>query len=109
MLTLRYVAVTGHVWLTAIMTLVAGLPHWQCLCPNGNTKSACLEITSSAQACCCNGGCCGKQCGSAGQASFANQTETHSCCRQSTVAASQKPDAQPKMQPARRSRPLAAH
>jgi hypothetical protein len=107
MLSIRYIAVTGHVWLTAIMTLVAGLPHWQCLCPNGTTKSARLELT--AQACCGNGDCCGKRCCSAGRATVAKQNETRNCCKQLTAAASQKSDGQPTMQTAGCSRSLAAN
>jgi hypothetical protein len=48
----------GQVWLTAVMTVVAGMPHVACLCPNGNLKPFCLASTCGAAGCCCGGACC---------------------------------------------------
>lgn len=44
------------VWLTTLMTLVAGLPHFDCRCPSGQVKPFCPGQTSTA--CCCGGSCC---------------------------------------------------
>jgi len=48
----------GAVWLTALMTLITGLPHFDCLCPNGHHKPFCLGLCSQSTGCCCAGGCC---------------------------------------------------
>jgi hypothetical protein len=44
----------GLTYLTAIMTLFAGLPHFECRCPNGHTKLFCLGSASpdKASSCC---------------------------------------------------------
>lgn len=49
---------TTLVWLTAIMTLIAGLPHVDCHCPNGRVKPFCLGFVSGCSSCCCRGSCC---------------------------------------------------
>ncbi len=49
----------GFGWLTAIMTLVAGLPHFQCQCPNGSIKPFCFGIFCSSSGCCCGDVCSG--------------------------------------------------
>jgi hypothetical protein len=46
------------IWLTAASTLLAGVPHFECLCPNGQRKSACLGIVAKGTSCCCGGACC---------------------------------------------------
>jgi hypothetical protein len=46
---------TGSVWLTAAMTLLAGFPHLDCRCPDGRVKPFCLDLTSQAGRCCCGG------------------------------------------------------
>src|SRR5262245_24390603 len=38
--------------LTAVMTVVAGLPHYVCRCPNGDIKSYCLGVGCGGQTCC---------------------------------------------------------
>ncbi len=55
---LQKTGLVGPVWLTAIMTLVAGLPHFDCRCPDGNLKPRCLGFTSKSSGCCCGGKCC---------------------------------------------------
>jgi hypothetical protein len=44
----------GLTYLTAIMTLVAGFPHFECLCPSGQIKLFCFGSPSpaSSNACC---------------------------------------------------------
>ncbi len=49
---------TGATWLTAIMMLIAGTPHFDCRCPNGNIKHICLSLFSGKSGCCCEGSCC---------------------------------------------------
>ena len=49
---------TGAVWLTAIMTLVAGTPHLVCVCPNGNAKPFYFALLSGKNSGCCDGSCC---------------------------------------------------
>jgi hypothetical protein len=49
----------GFGWLTAIMTLVTGLPHFQCQCPNGAVKPFCFGIFCSSSGCCCGDVCSG--------------------------------------------------
>lgn len=39
----RKTVLAGQVWLMAIMTLVAGLPRLQCVCPDGHIKPFCLR------------------------------------------------------------------
>jgi hypothetical protein len=49
----------GFVWLTAITTLVAGLPYFQCQCPNGSIKPSCIGAFCSSSGCCCGDVCSG--------------------------------------------------
>jgi hypothetical protein len=49
----------GFAWLTAITTLVAGLPHFQCQCPNGSIKPFCFGVYCSSSGCCCGDVCSG--------------------------------------------------
>jgi hypothetical protein len=49
----------GFSWLTAVMTLVTGLPHFQCQCPNGSIKPICFGVFCSSTGCCCNNVCPG--------------------------------------------------
>lgn len=53
------------VWLTAISTLLASFPRFECECPNGQKKVICLGFLTSS-GCCCGGNsgcgtgpCCG--------------------------------------------------
>jgi hypothetical protein len=46
---------TIAVWLTAVMTMAAGLPQMACACPG---RPATPPETSTVQACQCGGGCC---------------------------------------------------
>jgi hypothetical protein len=62
----RGILLSSLVWLTAVMTLIAGSPHIVCRCPNGNIKLFCLgpsvrttRTDSKKAMCCCNGKCCG--------------------------------------------------
>lgn len=46
---------TACAWLTAVLTLFAGIPPFACRCPNGTIK---LYCTGSTTGCCCSGSCC---------------------------------------------------
>lgn len=48
----------GFVCLTAVTTLIAGLPHYDCICPNGDHKPFCLSRPVQRNGCCCGGACC---------------------------------------------------
>ena len=54
----------GFGWLTAIMTLVASLPHFECQCPNGSIKPFCFGVFCSSSGCCCGDVCSGAPKGS---------------------------------------------
>jgi hypothetical protein len=46
-------ALVANVWTTAVLTLVAGLPHFECRCPDGTVKPFGLGLLSRAAGCCC--------------------------------------------------------
>src|SRR4051794_16517190 len=86
------------VWLTAVMTLVAGLPHFDCRCPNGQVKRFCLGRASPPSGCCCGGACCssasgGRCCCRSGGAASARQAEKRSCCGRHTRLNDERPSA----------------
>jgi hypothetical protein len=58
-----------------VMTLVAGMPHFACQCPDGHIKPVCLGTAPKTSGCCCGGVCC--------------SSEDRTCCRgaQSRMAA----------------------
>lgn len=58
------IALTGIVWLTAITTLIAGFPHFDCRCAGGKVKLFCLGIVAQDSGCCCGGACCSADQGS---------------------------------------------
>lgn len=57
---IRPVIRAGAVWLTALMTLVTGLPHFVCICPDGHRKPFCLGFCSPTTGCCCASECCAR-------------------------------------------------
>ncbi len=84
---LRQAALIGQVCVTAIMTLIAGLPHFDCVCPSGQHKPLCLGITAPRGGCCCGGACCSsssgqKCCGGASQETPPAAQSQARCCRQ---------------------------
>jgi hypothetical protein len=72
----------GFGWLTAVMTLVASLPHFQCQCPNGSVKPFCFGVFCSSSGCCCGDVCSGgpkdSQCNS--KATPARKGRAPCCC-----------------------------
>jgi hypothetical protein len=48
----------GMACLAAFLTLLSGIPHLDCLCPNGHIKLFCLSSASGSSSCCCRGSCC---------------------------------------------------
>lgn len=61
MKTIKKLLLTYCILLTASMTVVAGMPHFLCVCPDGSIKPFCPGPTvrsSFAPACCCGGACC---------------------------------------------------
>jgi len=69
-------------WLTAIMTLVAGLPHFQCQCPNGAVKPFCFGFFCSSSGCCCGDACASgaKECRPAAKAPPGRKGKAPCCC-----------------------------
>ncbi len=79
-------AVVGQVLLTAIMTVVAGMPHFSCVCPDGSVKANCFTISSGSSCCCGAGKCCGASDGNGCCSRSKNPLSTDegkgSCCGQ---------------------------
>ena len=63
----------------AIMTVTAGLPSFQCRCPDGRVKLFCQGSVSSSSGCCCATGC-------------SSSTEDEPCCCGAKKANSQEPN-----------------
>ncbi|SRR5579885_1284667 len=82
---LRRTSVSLLVWLAAAMTVVAGVPHASCRCPDGRIKPFCSGSTAKKGGCCCDGECC---CGKAGTACCCKKSDSEpqgapaSCCGQ---------------------------
>lgn len=55
---IRRAVQAGTIWLTAVMTLIAGTPHLVCRCPNGRVKPFCFALLSGKNGGCCDGPCC---------------------------------------------------
>lgn len=73
---LRRTATAGLVWLTAVMTLTAGLPHFRCECPNGSVKPFCFGVFCSS-----TGNCCGNACPAArGSVRACADAHRAACC-----------------------------
>lgn len=73
----------AHVWLTALLTLVSGIPHVQCRCPSGRLKPFCLSFPfrsgASASCCCAAGGSSSGSCCLAPDSPPAGET-VPTCC-----------------------------
>ena len=54
----RRTVLVGFVWLTAATTLLASVPHFDCICRDGALKSFCLGFSTARGDCCCAGSCC---------------------------------------------------
>jgi hypothetical protein len=93
---------TIHIWMTAAMTLVAGIPCTDCICPDGTRKTFCSGQSAKDTSCCAaaaeaksQGGkscCAGKKAArcakNAGQTTPANDTKV-------ALAPPQRPDQKP--------------
>jgi hypothetical protein len=73
MATIGKTILTAPVYLTAIMTLIAGMPHFVCRCPI-NLPKAESEPAAHVAVCCC--------CGSCGSTLGGEQQDKLSCCSQ---------------------------
>ena len=68
----------GQVYLTAIMTLIAGMPHFVCRCPGELAKAVDSRPATQATACC--------GCGACGSVSAREKTiGKRSCCSQTSA------------------------
>src|SRR5438874_13612654 len=95
------IAWVGHIWLTALMTLVAGMPHFACRCPDGPVKPFCLGPTSGTSGCCCSGtsglsrqGTC---CRYTQSPRGADQLQARSCCQHQARQSNGSPGKQPEV------------
>lgn len=81
MVRLRRILLVGMIWLTAVTSLIAGFPHFNCVCPNGNRKPFCLGFGCGPNGCCCAGGCCSSgQCGDDAQDHATSAQSAKPCC-----------------------------
>lgn len=71
----------GVAGLTAVMTLITGMPRIDCICPNGDVKHFCMG-SATGSSCCCEGSCCGN---STAPASPSPRPVKKSCCRDSAA------------------------
>jgi hypothetical protein len=79
----RRVIGVAPVWLAAVMTLAAGVPHFRCRCPDGNLKLFCLNASSEGSDCCCHGSCCTASTASESSKCATEAETNHSeCCGQ---------------------------
>lgn len=84
---IRRTAWAALIWLTAASTVLAGFPHFDCRCPNGQVKPFCFGFCSKTAGCCCGGtGCSAKAgcpcCRRAGDAPSSGQSRKAACCHQ---------------------------
>lgn len=56
MIRLRRVLLVATVWLTTFTSFVAGIPHFDCVCPDGTRKPFCLGFQFDGS-CCFQDGC----------------------------------------------------
>jgi hypothetical protein len=78
---LRRTCLFALVWLAAAMTVVAGVPHFTCRCPDGRVKPVCLGATTAKKGgCCCGGACCGKKAKAACCKKSDSDAQTAGCC-----------------------------
>jgi hypothetical protein len=73
----------AHVWLTAFLTLLAGLPHFRCQCPTENAQPISLSTPFPVGKCCAAGSCCPsspERSDRSGEFVTASQTKRPCCC-----------------------------
>jgi hypothetical protein len=54
-------------WVAALLTPVAGVPHFICQCPDSHVKEISLSTAALSPGCCCGRACCGMHGRTAGQ------------------------------------------
>jgi hypothetical protein len=82
---LHKAAFAGTVWLTAIITLIAGVPVSRCFCADGGEKSLLTPVSLPANSCCQCGTCSEED----DQPPLPTPTDdNHACCQHQTHAAS---------------------
>lgn len=76
---LRRLAWAGFLWLTAISTVVAGMPHFVCHCPNGKTHKLLAFSTCKMGGCCCAASV-GREKDMSARPAPQSQPKKRSCC-----------------------------
>jgi hypothetical protein len=75
----------GLHWLTAAMTLLAGVPAFQCRCEGGPAAKSRSTVITKQVTCCCGGQCCastpGSVAGHACEAPAPQKAEAGTCCQ----------------------------
>lgn len=95
---------TAVVWLTAATTLIGGVPHFDCVCPNGNHKPFCFGFGCGGNGCCCAGSCCSCAAnsslvpGSSTHSAKATQSKSPCCCHKAKQPPRVGPNPSPQMQ-----------
>ena len=79
MATFTNLVTTIHVWLTALMMLVAGIPQLRCGCPGGDVKPSPSAPDSQPAGCCC----CGATREACGEAVSSDEKDKCCCCHPS--------------------------
>ena len=87
MATIGKAILSGQIYLTAIMTLIAGMPHFVCRCPI-NLPKAESEPTAQTAVCCC--------CGSCGSTLGGERQDKPSCCSQKSPGKSKRTTRSPR-------------
>lgn len=87
MIRLRAITWAMGIWATAVSTLLAGMPHLQCRCPDGRIKPFCLSILFAST--CCDRACCIDAAGSQSGHEIQPSPSKKSCC---CCQASQRPE-----------------
>lgn len=89
MIRLRAITWAMGIWATAFSTLLAGLPHLQCRCPDGRIKPFCLSFVIPST--CCGRSCCAGPTDSQAERSSQESTKKPCCCCQALRPAPNNP------------------
>src|SRR5579875_411569 len=92
MIRLRAITWAIGIWTTAVSTLLAGMPHLQCRCPDGRIKPFCWSILLPST--CCNRSCCSDPAGFRSELKKPEAAKKPCCCCQASRQAENHPSQQ---------------